>query len=106
MKTTDKQEKLFQACFDLEKEIYELWSNAASHCPVNNEDWTDTHQEYLETQWAKDELNEMYIQAQKDLFAELKDPRRKVKTASEYYKKQKELEKDVKYLREHHLNGF
>lgn len=104
-----KQRELAQVCIDLEKEIWETFSEKP-RCPINNEDWTDAHQEYLEYQWFIKELNESYIKAQKEFFAYLdsigETSHRKVRTAKEYYEKQKDFEDTVAYYKKHHINGF
>ena len=104
-----KQRELAQVCIDLEKQIWETFSEGKPRCPINNEDWTDAHQEYLEYQWFIDELNTAYIKAQKELFAYLDsigETHRKVRTAKEYYEKQKDFEDTVAYYMKHHINGF
>lgn len=103
-KTLSKKDQLAQVCIDLEKEIMDLWSNSTNYCPINNEDWTDDHQSYLETQWAKEELNGMYIEAQKEFFAFIGSTK-KPKTAREYYKSQKELQRTIKMYREKGINS-
>ena len=105
-----KQRELAQVCVDLEKQIWETFSEGKPRCPINNEDWTDAHQEYLEYQWFIDELNTAYIKAQKEFFAYLdsigETSHRKVRTAKEYYERQKDFEDTVAYYKEHHINGF
>ncbi len=64
---TEKQRELTQVCIDLEKQIWKTFSEAP-RCPVCNDDWTDAHQEALEFQWFKDEINGAYIKAQEELF--------------------------------------
>lgn len=104
-----KQKELAQVCIDLEKQIWDLFENPV-RCPINNEDWTDAHQEYLEYKEFKEELNEAYIKAQKELFAYLdsigETSHRKVRTAKEYYERQKDFEDTVAYYKEHHINGM
>ena len=92
---TEEQKRLAQECIDIEKQIMEVWDNSPSHCPINNEDWTDAHQEYLEAQWEKRDLNEQYIEAQKAFFAAM-DEDKTLRTASQYYKHQKNAEKAIK----------
>lgn len=90
-----KQRELAQVCVDLEKQIWEIFSEGKPRCPINNEDWTDEHQNYLEWVEFVGELNAAYIKAQKELFAYLDSIgvayNRKVRTAKEYYEKQKEV---------------
>ena len=103
-----KQRELAQVCIDLEKQIWETFSEAP-RCPVCNEDWTDAHQEALEFQWFKDEINNAYIKAQEELFKYLDSigkSHRKVRTAKEYYDKQKDFEETVAYYQKHHINGM
>lgn len=102
---TDEQRRLAQVCIDIEKQIWEAFGNKP-HCPVCNDDWTDAHQEYLEFQWFKDEINELYQNAQRELFTALGQHDRKIKTAQEYYDKQKDFEDTVAYYKKHHINGF
>jgi hypothetical protein len=105
-----KQRELAQVCIDLENQIWETFSKGKRRCRINNEDWTDAHQEYLEYQWFIKELNESYIKAQKEFFAYLdsigETSHCKVRTAEEYYKKQKDFEDTVAYYKKHHINGF
>ena len=104
-----KQRELAQVCVDLEKEIWETFSEKP-RCPINNEDWTDAHQEYLEWVEFTREINAAYIKAQKEFFAYLdsigETSHRKVRTAKEYYEKQKDFEDTVAYYQKHHINGF
>ena len=106
---TEKQRELVQACIDLEKQIWETFSEAP-RTPVCNDDWTDAYQEALEFQWFKDELNAAYIKAQEELIKYMdtnKVPHsRKVRTAQQYYNKQKDFEDTVAYYKKHHINGF
>ena len=103
-----KQRELTQVCIDLEKQIWDLYENPV-RCPICNDDWTDAHQEYLEYDEFKGELNAAYIKAQKALFAYLDSigqSHRKVRTAKEYYDKQKDFEDTVAYYQKHHINGM
>lgn len=106
---TEKQKELTQVCIELEKQIWEAFSEAP-RCPVCNDDWTDAHQEYLEFQWFKEEINESYQKAQKELIEYLDSigfkHNLKVKTAQQYYTKQKDFEDTVAYYKKHHINGF
>lgn len=104
-----KQRELAQVCIDLEKQIWETFGNKPRF-PINNEDWTDAHQEYLEWTEYTRELNAQYIKAQKELLAYLDSKgisyTRKIKTAIEYYEKQKDFEETVAYYQKHHINGM
>ena len=102
---TDEQRALAQECIDLEKEIWESFSGAP-RTPICNDDWTDAHQEALEFQWHKEELDGLYQAAQKRLFESLGQHDRKIRTAKEYYDKQKDFEDTVAYYKKHHINGF
>lgn len=103
-----KQRELAQVCVDLEKQIWKAFSEKP-RCPINNEDWTDVHQEYLEYQWFIEELNESYIKAQEELFDYLNSIGKahcSVRTAQQYYAKQKDFEDTVAYYQKHHINGM
>ena len=105
---TKEWKELAKVCIDLEKQIWETFSEAP-RTPVCNDDWTDAHQEYLEYDEFKGELNAAYIKAQKELFAYLDSigqSHRKVRTAKEYYDKQKDFEDTVAYYQKHHINGM
>lgn len=103
-KYTEEQNKLWQNIVELEKEIWDAFSEKP-RCPICNENWTDAHQEYLEWQWFKEELDASYQEAQKQWFKSI-GVNRKIKTAQEYYDKQKDFEETVEYFRKNHINGF
>lgn len=103
---TPTQKSLVQKCVDLEKEIWELYENKP-HFPYNNDDWDDAHQEYLEWQYELRDVDQQYQKAQKEFFESICDNNnRKVKTAKQYYIKQKDLEDTVEYYKKNHINGF
>lgn len=85
----------------LENEIWEVYSEG-KRCPINNEDWTDAHQEYLEYMEFKEELDARYQDAQNKLIEYLNrhsmQHRLTVRTAKEYYDKQKQFEEDCREL--------
>ena len=105
---TKEWKELAKVCIDLEKQIWETFSEAP-RTPVCNDDWTDAHQEALEFQWFKEEINEAYIKAQEDFFKYLDsigEKHRPVRTAQQYYDKQKDFEDTVAYYQKHHINGM
>jgi hypothetical protein len=102
---TPKQRALAQKCVDFERKIWELYQNKP-HFPCNNDDWSDAHQEYLEWQYELRDIDEQYQKAQKEFFDSICANNRKVKTAKQYYVKQKDFEDTVAYYKENHINGF
>ena len=102
---TPKQRALAQKCVDLEKKIWELYQNKP-YFPCSNDDWSDAHQEYLEWQYELRDIDEQYKKAQKEFFESICDNNREVKTAKQYYVKQKDFEDTVAYYKKNHINGF
>ena len=102
---TPKQRVLAQKCVDFEREIWELYQNKPNF-PCNNDDWSDAHQEYLEWQYELRDIDKQYQKAQKEFFESICDNNRKVKTAKQYYVKQKDFEDTVAYYKKNHINGF
>lgn len=104
-----KQKELASRCVELEKQIWEVFSNPPRF-PICNDDWTDAHQTYLEYKEFKEEIDAIYMEAQKELIEYLKSIGKpvtlKVKTAREYYNKQKDFEELCEFYRKHHINGM
>ena len=92
---------------ELEKEIMNIFGERIYLSSEDHEDITDTYQDALELQWEKRDIADSYEALQKELLALNPTWRNgKIKTAQEYYNKQKEFEDDVEYCKKHHINGF
>lgn len=92
---------------ELEKEIMNIFGERIHLSSKDYEDITDSYQEALELQWEKRDIADMYEALQKELLALNPTWRKgKIITAQEYYNKQIEFKKDVKYYKKHHINGF
>lgn len=92
---------------ELEKEIMNIFGEHIHLSSKDYEDITDSYQEALELQWEKRDIADRYEALQKELLALNPTWRNgKIITAQEYYNKQIEFKKDVKYYKKHHINGF
>lgn len=98
---------IIKELIDLEKEIMNLFGEYVYLSSEDYEDISDNYQDALELQWEKRDIADQYEELQKELLA-LNPTWRggKIKTAQEYYDKQREFEKDVEYCKKHHINGF
>lgn len=101
---TEQQKQLAQECISLEEQIFEAFSNEPTRPIINNEDWTDYHQEKLEFQWFEREIDELYKEAQKKFFKSKGQDNHKIKTAREYYNWKKEANKAIDEWNKHHIN--
>ena len=92
---------------ELEKRIMEVFAGRVYLSSEDIEDVSDAYQDALELQWEKRDLADEYEELQKELLA-LNPTWRggKIKTAQEYYEKQKEFESEIEYYKKHHINWF
>ena len=97
-------QKVGKELWGLEKRIFEAYENKP-HFPLFPEGDSDAYQEKLEWNWYIQDLNEEYQEAQSRMNKALRR-NIKIKSAYEYYKKQKDFEDTVAYYKKHHINGF
>lgn len=92
---------------EVEKEIMNIFGERVYLSSEDYEDITDTYQDALELQWEKRDIADRYEALQKELLTLNPNWRGgKIKTAQEYYNKQREFEDDVEYYKKHHINRF
>lgn len=98
---------IIQDLIELEKEIMNIFSEHIYLSSEDYEDITDAYQDALELQWERRDIADRYEALQKELLTLNPNWRGgKIKTAQEYYNKQREFEDDVEYCKKHHINGF